>query len=478
MAASSSVRAGTAPEALGAAYSELRAAYAADPHPEAPRRRRWLEALLSLTRECQDAVARAASEDFGHRSIHESKLGETWVTSSHLSHLIDQFERWLEPEPRRVSWPLWLGRAELRRQPKGVVGIISPWNYPFMLAVEQLAGALAAGNRVLLKLSEHTPRTSALLAAELERRLPNDVVRVFTGGVDEGEALSRLPLDHLLFTGSTAVGRKVYASAAQNLVPVTLELGGKSPAILHESYSTERFARSVLSGKCFSAGQSCIAPDYALVPKGREGDVERALVLVFESRFPHLLANPDYSSLASDARRDRVRALVQQAVAQGARAVELNPKRESFETGRKLPLTLLFDVPPQADVMQEEIFGPVLPILTHHGLDDAIRQVNERPRPLALYYFDDEPRRVEQVLRETVAGGVTVNDTLLHFICDDLPRTAVGDAGVGSYHGHTSFETFSHCKSVFVQSRVNAVELLTPPYRKRLDWILRWLIGG
>jgi acyl-CoA reductase-like NAD-dependent aldehyde dehydrogenase len=363
-------------------------------------------------------------------------------------------------------------------QPKGVVGIISPWNYPFMLAVEQLAGALAAGNRVLLKLSEHTPRTSALLAAEIGKRLPNDLVRVFSGGADEGAALSRLPLDHLLFTGSTSVGRQVYQAAAEQLTPVTLELGGKSPAILHQSFPVERFACSVLNGKCFSAGQTCVAPDYALVPRGSERAVERALGALFETRFPHLLHNPDYSSLASDARRDRVRRLVEQAVRLGARSVELNPRSETFDSGRKLPLTLLFDVPQGADVLHEEIFGPVLPIVAYDSLSDAIAYVNERPRPLALYYFDDHPGRVAQVLAETVAGGVTINDTLVHFICDDLPRTAVGDSGVGGYHGRMSFEVFSHSKSVFHQSRVNAVALLTPPYRKRLDWILRWLIGG
>jgi aldehyde dehydrogenase (NAD+)/coniferyl-aldehyde dehydrogenase len=467
-----------APTALESAFLKLRAAARREPFPELRSRRQWLRALLELTRACQDAVAQAVSDDFGHRSTHESKLGETWVTASNLDYLAEHFEAWLEPQPKRVAWPLWFGRAEVRVQPKGVVGIISPWNYPFMLAVEQLAGALCAGNRVLLKLSEHTPRSSALLAAEIHKRLPSDVVRVFTGGADEGAELCRLPLDHLLFTGSTAVGRKVYQAAARGLVPVTLELGGKSPAILHESYSVDRFAESVLSGKCFSAGQTCVAPDYVLVPKGSERRVEQALGAAFQKRFPTLRDNPDYSSVASDARRDRVQRLSDEAVGLGARKVELNPARESFDGGRKLPLTLLFDVPSQATVLHEEIFGPVLPVIAYDSLDDAIAYVNERPRPLALYYFDDDPRRVERVLTNTVAGGVTINDTLLHFICNDLPRTAVGDSGLGGYHGRLSFEVFSHHKSVFRQSRVNAVGLLLPPYTKRLDWILRWLIGG
>lgn len=464
--------------ALATAFDELRVAANRDRHPSVASRKRWLTALLDMTRDTQDAVARAVSFDFGHRSVHESKLGETWVTVSNLEYLRDHFEAWLGPRPKRVAWPFWFGRAEVRMQPKGVVGIIAPWNYPFMLAVEQLAGALAAGNRVLLKLSEHTPCTSALLAREMEARLPRDLVRVFTGGADEGAALCKLPLDHLLFTGSTAVGRKVYQAAAEHLVPVTLELGGKSPAILHESYSLARFARSVLTGKCFSAGQSCVAPDYLLVPRGSEGSVEQALARAFRERFPSLVHNPDYSSLSSDARRDRIRRLVEQAVSLGARAVELNPASERFDAGRKLPLTLLFDVPSNAEVLGEEIFGPILPVIAHDGLDDAIDYVNARARPLALYYFDEDPARIERMLTETTAGGVTVNDTLVHFICDDLPRTAVGDSGLGGYHGRLSFDVFSHSKSVFHQSRVNAVPLLTPPYRKPLDWILRFLIGG
>jgi coniferyl-aldehyde dehydrogenase len=474
---SSNVSVESAGTSVRRACDELKAACAREPFPAPALRKKWLEALLEMTRDTQDGIARAAAEDFGHRSVHESKLGETWLTASNLSYLIEHFEDWVEPRPKRVAWPLWFGRAEVRAQPKGVVGIISPWNYPFMLAVEQLAGALAAGNRVMLKLSEHTPRTSELLRAELSRRLPKDVLQVFAGGVEEGEAFCALPLDHLMFTGSTAVGRRVYAAAAQNLVPVTLELGGKSPAILHESFSPERFASAVLLGKCFSAGQSCVAPDYALVPRGSEAAIETAFRKRFQQNYPTLVSNPDYSSLASIARRDRILALQEEAVSKGARAVRCDPETESFESSTKLPLTLLFDCPNDARVLQEEIFGPLLPIVPYDSLDDAIRYVNERARPLALYYFDDAPSRVTQVLERTVAGGVTVNATLLHFICDDLPRGAVGGSGTGAYHGRMSFEAFSHQKSVFHQSRLNGVELFAPPYGRPLEWLLRWLIG-
>lgn len=466
-----------AERSLRAAFEALRAAHAREPYPPPRLRREWLLALLEMARDSQDRVARAVAADFGHRSIHESKLGETWLTVSNLEYLLDHFEAWLEPRPKSVSLPFWFGRAEVRCQPKGVVGVISPWNYPFMLAMEQLGGALAAGNRVILKLSEHTPRTSALLAEELSRCLPSDVLRVFKGGVDEGEALCELPLDHLIFTGSTAVGKRVYAAAAKNLVPVTLELGGKSPVILHESFDVERFASAVVLGKCFSSGQSCVAPDYALVPRGREDEVVQALRARFQTNYPTLVENPDYSSLASAARRDRILALRDDAVTRGARAVSCDRGDESFDGCTKLPLTLLLDCPDDAQVMREEIFGPLLPIVGYGSLDDAIRYVGERPRPLALYYFDDAPRRVARVLEETVAGGVTVNATLLHFIADELPRSAVGASGTGAYHGRMSFEVFSHQKSVFHQSRLNGLPLLTPPYGRRLDWLLRWLIG-
>lgn len=464
-------------ERVRRAFRALRDAQQREPSPSLAQRREWLTSLRAMAREKAEAIASAASADFGHRSLHESKLGEIWLTVSNLSYLLRHFEDWVLAQPKRVAWPFLFGRAEVRSQPKGVVGIIAPWNYPFMLAIEPLAGALAAGNRVLLKVSEHTPRTSQLIQEELEKRLPATVVTVLRGGAEEGRELSALPLDHLLFTGGTAVGKQVYEAAAKNLVPVTLELGGKSPAILHESYSLQRFAKSIISGKCFSAGQSCVAPDYLLVPEGREPAVVAALQQRFAACFPRLTDNPDYTSPASPERRRRLIELRDDAVALGARAVELNPASEPLEGGSKLPLTLLLDVPERALVLKEEIFGPLLPIVPYRLLSDAIGYVNTRPRPLALYYFDDQRLRIERVLNETVSGGVTVNETLLHFINDDLPRSAVGDSGIGAYRGRRSFDAFSHQKSVFYQSRVNGVDLLLPPYRRRLDWVLRFLIG-
>lgn len=465
-----------ASRALRTAFERLVTAQRKDPFPAIEQRREHLERLVRMVREAQGEVESAIDADFGARSRHESRLGEIWITVSQLSHLLRHFERWVEPSPRRVPLPFWFGRAEVRAQPKGVVGIISPWNYPFMLAVQQLGGALAAGNRVLLKLSEHTPRTSQLLASELRKRFSDDVVSVFTGGADEGAALCDLPLDHLLFTGSHDVGKKVYAAAARNLVPVTLELSGKSPALLHDSYSVRRYAESVLSGKCFSSGQTCVAPDYALVPKARVAAVVAAMRTAFAARFPSLRDNPDYSSLASPARRDRILELRRDAESRGASAVELNPRSESFEGTSKLPLTLLLDVPADARVLHEEVFGPLLPVVSYESLGDAIDYINERPRPLALYYFDDEPNRVDRVLKETCAGGVTINETLLHFITDELPRGTAGASGLGAYHGRASFDAFSHQKSVFHQSRLSGVGLLMPPYGKTVDWIARTLI--
>ena len=383
----------------------------------------------------------------------------------------------MRPRSARVNWFFLPGRAFVVPQPKGVVGIIAPWNYPLMLALVPLAGALAAGNRALLKLSEHTPCTSSLLVELRGRELDRTVVAPVTGGPDVGEAVTRLPLDHLLFTGGNAVGQRVAVAAAENLVPVTLELVGKCPAIYHPSWPVAVFADRVAQGKCFTAGQSCVAPDYLLVPEGLEHEVVSALTASVAERYPTMAKNPDYSGVASPARLSRLRALVDEAVEKGAEKVEINPANDSFEGVQKMPLTLLLEVPDDTLVMREEIFGPVLPIVPYKTLDDAIAYVNDRPIPLALYYFDRDRGRIKKVLRETRSGGVTLNDTLLHFICDDLPRTPAGASGHGGYYGRLSFDTFSHQKSVFHQSRFSANKLFAPPYSAVIDRLLRWLIG-
>lgn len=466
----------TAP-ALQQALLRLRAASRAEPFPTYDLRLDLLQRLLSMLRTSGGDFRAAISLDFGHRSPYDTQLGEVWLTVNQLQQAISELKSWMKPTRRKVNLAFWPARARTQFQPLGVVGILAPWNYPLMLPLTPLVGALAAGNRVMLKLSEHTERTSGLLAQRLREALGDEWVQVVQGDAEVGAAFSRLPFDHLFFTGSTAVGKQVALAAAENLVPTTLELGGKSPAILHAGFDLERFASRIVQGKCYSAGQSCVAPDYLLVPQGSEDAVVRALSARVAHCYPTLVNNPDYTAVNGKARRARLEALCEDAENKGARRVTVNPAGDDFAGSPKFPLTLLLGVTGDARVLHEEIFGPVLPIVPYHTLDAAIAYVNERPRPLALYYFDTNPQRIQRVLERTVSGGVTVNDTLMHFLNDDLPRGGVGASGYGRYHGQDGFKTFSHEKAVFEQASLNGTPLFAPPYGKHIDRILRLLVG-
>jgi acyl-CoA reductase-like NAD-dependent aldehyde dehydrogenase len=366
----------------------------------------------------------------------------------------------------------------------GVVGIISPWNYPVNLALCPLVDALAAGNRAMIKPSELVPETAALLRDLVAEAFPTDQVTVVTGGAEVGEAFARLPFDHLVFTGSTRIGRLVMRAASENLVPVTLELGGKSPAIVGPDFSARSAAERILSGKLFNAGQTCIAPDYVLLPSGAtEGFVEGCKQAVAKM-YPTIENNPDYTSIVSDRHLARLRGYLQDAKAKGARVVEIVPPGEavakadaSEAPSRKLPPSLVLDPTEEMTVMQEEIFGPILPIVTYQKLDDAIGYVNDHPRPLALYYFGHDKAAIDRVLAETFAGGVGINETLLHFAQDDLPFGGIGPSGMGQYHGREGFDAFTKLKPVFRQARVNTTGLMRPPYTKLLERLLKFLVA-
>jgi coniferyl-aldehyde dehydrogenase len=375
---------------------------------------------------------------------------------------------------RRVPTPLELkpGRAFLEPQPLGVVGILSPWNYPVQLALGPAIGALAAGNRVLLKPSETTPATSALLARAIAARYAEDEFAVVSGGPEVGAAFTRLPFDHLFFTGSTAVGRSVAKAAAENLVPVTLELGGKSPAIVDASADLAALAPRLAMGKLLNAGQTCIAPDYALVPRARVDAFATAVADAIRELHPAGVASPDYASIVDDRHYARLDALVDDARAKGARILRVPADAEADAAARRLPPTLILDARDDMAVMQEEIFGPLLPVEAVDSLDDAIARVARRPRPLALYVFARDRAARDRVLARTVSGGVTVNDTLWHFAHEELPFGGVGASGIGAYHGEASFRTFSHMKSVFVQPRFAAAKLLYPPYGATFEKVL------
>jgi coniferyl-aldehyde dehydrogenase len=358
-----------------------------------------------------------------------------------------------------------------------VVGIIVPWNYPMYLAVGPLVAALAAGNRVMIKMSEFTPRTGEVLAALIADCFSEDHVAVINGDVAIARGFSALPFDHLLFTGSTPVGREVMRSAAAHLTPVTLELGGKSPAIVGPGYPVDAAAQRILFGKCANAGQTCVAPDYVLVPAGTEDAFAAAAQRAVARLYPTLASNPDYSAIVNDRQYRRLAAYLEEARSRGARLIEINPAAETLApAGRKLAPTLVLRAPADTRVMQEEIFGPILPVMPYGDLAEALAYVNAGPRPLALYYFDQDQRRIERVLRETNSGGVTVNDVLLHVVQDDLPFGGAGASGMGHYHGRAGFETFSKPKGVFLQSRLNGTDLLKPPYGKRFEALIKLML--
>ncbi|HVW30679.1 MAG TPA: coniferyl aldehyde dehydrogenase [Polyangiaceae bacterium] len=462
---------------LRATFERLRAATRTLAAPSYEERMDGLGRLADSVLRRQDEMVLAARSDFGNRSEYETKIAEVLMVLDGIKYMRKHLKSWMRPESRHVSMTYKPARASVHYQPLGVVGVISPWNYPFQLALAPAAAAIAAGNRVLVKPSEYTPASSETLKSILADAFDRDVASVVLGGPEVGEAFSRLPFDHLLYTGSTEVGRLVMKAAAENLVPVTLELGGKSPTILHPEYPIEKAAERIAWGKCVNAGQTCIAPDYVLVQESDVSQLTQALDATIRRYYPTLAQNPDYTAVVNPRHYERLGRLIGDAVAKGAHKIEINPAHEVLpKEGRKIAPTLLTGVNDDMRVMQEEIFGPVLPIVPYRTLDDAIAYVNARARPLALYYFDDDAKRARHVLERTVSGGACVNETLLHFGIEDMPFGGVGPSGMGAYHGKKGFLTFSHEKSVLYQAKWNATGLLAPPYGERIKKLLGFLL--
>jgi coniferyl-aldehyde dehydrogenase len=380
----------------------------------------------------------------------------------------------MRPERRGTTMVFFPGSNRVVYQPLGVVGIVAPWNYPVSLALAPLATAIAAGNRVMLKPSEFTPATTALLATMLGELYDEDQVAVVTGDAKIGAEFTKLKFDHILFTGSTPVGRHVMRAASENLVPVTLELGGKSPVFVERGTSLADAAYRIAHGKLANGGQTCVAPDYALVP---EEDVEAftaAFTQAVDRLYPDIAANPDYTWIINDHHFARLTGLASDAVAKGARMIEIGAKPANSSSQSRLFLPkLLLGVTDAMEVMHEEIFGPILPIVTYRELDEAIAYVNARPRPLALYVFGPDGPGRQRVLERTTSGNVTVNDTLMHYVQDDLPFGGVGASGMGAYHGPEGFKTLSHAKGIYTQARFNVAEGVRPPFGRIFD-VLSW----
>ncbi|MEM9704530.1 MAG: coniferyl aldehyde dehydrogenase [Pseudomonadota bacterium] len=465
-------------DALHGLFQRQRQAYQSEPYPTYEQRTAWLNALEAMLDRNEDRLIAAVTEDFGARGTVENLVAEIVMPIGAAKSARKSLRRWMKP--KSVSTPLYLlpGKSRLEPQPLGVVGIISPWNYPVQLALVPAAAALAAGNRVLIKPSELSPHTSAVMREIVADAFDETVMSVATGGVELGQAFSTLPFDHLLFTGSTAVGQKVYEAAAKNLTPVTLELGGKSPAIIDKSADLARAAKSIAYGNGFNAGQTCIAPDYVLTPEPLLRQTAAAIADAARALYPEIDKTPDYTAIISDRHFARLKSMVEEAKASGAEVIEVG-SANALHPQRKLPFTIVVDPKPDLGLMQEEIFGPILPILPIPSLDAAISHVNKGERPLAFYWFGEDSKKRDFVLKQTTAGGVTINDTLVHYSQERLPFGGVGKSGIGAYHGDAGFETFSHMKPVFQQSRFASSGGLFPPYTDKttkLISILRKII--
>ncbi|WP_095109118.1 coniferyl aldehyde dehydrogenase [Pseudomonas sp. Irchel 3E20] len=452
-------------------FHAQRQAYAAHPMPPAAQRQQWLKALGDVLNSERQALIAAISEDFSNRSADETLLAELMPSLHGIHYASRHLKAWMKPSRRKVGLAFQPASAKVVYQPLGVVGVIVPWNYPLYLAIGPLVGALAAGNRVMLKLSEATPATGQLLKTLLARVFPQDLVCVVLGEAEVGMAFSRLPFDHLLFTGATSIGKHVMRAAAENLTPVTLELGGKSPAIVSSDVPLKDAAERIAFGKTLNAGQTCVAPDYVLVPQERVGSFVEAYRQAVRGFYPTLVDNPDYTAIINDRQLNRLNGYISDATSKGALLVPLFEQNQ----GRRLGHSVLLNVSDEMTVMQDEIFGPLLPIVPYSGLDQAFAYINQRPRPLALYYFGYDKAEQQRVLQETHSGGVCLNDTLLHVAQDDLPFGGIGPSGMGQYHGHEGFLTFSKAKGVLVKQRLNAARLIYPPYGTAIQKLIHKL---
>ncbi len=449
-----------------------RLAYGREGAVPAPQRLATLKTLDGLLRANRDRIAEAISADFGSRAHQETFIAELVPSLAAIRHVRGNLRRWMRPEQRRVDISFQPGRAWVEWQPLGCVAIVSPWNYPLLLTVSPLVDAIAAGNRVIVKPSELVPRFAALFARLMADAFDPAQISVVTGGADVAQALCALPLDHLLFTGSTAVGRLVARAAAETLTPVTLELGGKSPAIVCRDYDIRAAARTIAVGKFFNAGQTCIAPDYALVPHDRVDAFAAAVIEAAGRLYPSIDRNPDYTAIISDRHHQRLHDLLRDAEAGGASLLRL----DDAAAERRIGPTVVLNPSLDGALMTEEIFGPILPVIAYRELSQAMQFVNDRPRPLALYPFTRNPKQLSAVLRHTVSGGVSVNSTLMHVAQDDLPFGGVGPSGMGAYHGRDGFRRFSHARGIYKAGRFSGFEFLAPPYGRKMQLALKAML--
>ena len=439
-----------------------------------------LDRVVSMETKYKSEIISALQDDFGNRDPVMSAVTEVDSVIGPMMHAKKNLKKWMKTEKRKAAiaplgsaLSLLGAKAEIRYQPKGVVGAISPWNFPLNLALAPLGGILSAGNRVMLKPSELTPASSDLTKLMIEEFFDESEIAVFIGDPEVGAAFSGLAFDHLIFTGGTAIAKHVMKAASENLVPLTLELGGKSPVVVGKSSKIKDTASRVMQGKTMNAGQICLAPDYALVPEESVDEFVQATVDVTSEMYPDMKDNDDFTSIINQKHYDRIQGYISDAKEKGAEVVEINPSNEDFsqQPHHKIPPTIILNPTEDMQVMQEEIFGPVLPVKTYKDVSETVDYINSKDRPLGLYYFGEDSKEKDYVLDNTTSGGVTVNDVISHIQMEDLPFGGVGPSGMGSYHGYDGFKEFSHAKAVYKQTRFNLMKLagLVPPYKKKED---------
>ena len=436
------------------------------------RLQRGVDVLIKYNEKITDAL----NTDFTCRPREVTLLTDVGAGIAPMKHAIKHLRSWMKPEKRPTMFPFNLvgGRSRIEYQPLGVVGIIAPWNFPVNMVFAPLAGVLAAGNRAMIKPSEFTPATSALMAEMIAEAYDPAEVAIFDGGPEVGQAFSNLPFDHMIFTGATSIARHILTAAARNLVPVTLELGGKSPVVISRSADIEKSLGRIMTGKTLNAGQICLAPDYLLVPEEKLHEVIAAAQKAVAQMYPRILDNPQYTSVINERHFQRLNGYLAEASERGQKIIPINPAKEDFSTQQgtlKIPPTLIPEPADDLKMMEEELFGPLLPIRTYNNFEETISYINSKPRPLAAYYFGDDKQEETALISRTTSGGVCINDVVMQVAQEDLPFGGVGPSGMGAYHGLKGFQTFSHAKSIYRQASINIAKLggMLPPYGKATE---------
>ena len=441
-------------------FEKQQQAFTENSYPSLEQRRQHLKTLQQLILQNKTEINVAISHDFSNRSHSETEMFEVMTSVLGIKYALKNLKKWMRPSKRHIGILFQPATGYVLYQPVGVVGIVVPWNYPLFLAIGPLCQALAAGNRVMLKMSEYTPEFSALFKQLIAQAFPEDLVCVVNGDAEVAQKFTQLPFNHILFTGASEVGKHVMRAAANNLTPVTLELGGKSPALVLADANIRESARRIAFGKAMNAGQTCVAPDYVLIPVQLQAQFIEEYSAAIQEFFPKLADNPDYTAIINERQLNRLNRYLEDATAKNATVKIIT----DASSGRRLAHYVLSNVTDDMQVMQNEIFGPLLPIVTYQQLDEAIDYINQRQRPLALYYFGYNKQEQQKVLMQTHSGGVCLNETLVHVGQEDLPFGGVGTSGMGNYHGYEGFVTFSHAKAVFNRPKFSLMRLFYPPY--------------